>query len=121
LIVGKEDLLIKAFQALLETAVKFSSNRGEVCLSGKTTPTESSLVIEATGRTIPPQALPRFFDVLAIGESITPGGDLGLGPPVAERIISLFGGSVTVENLDPSGIRLGIDLKPAAAPSTPAE
>ena len=118
LIVGKEDLLIKAFQALLETAVKFSSSGATVRLSGKNTPTESRLVIEATGRKIPPQALPRFFDVLAIGESITPGGDLGLGPPVAERIISLFGGSVTVENLDPSGIRLGIDLKSAAVPST---
>jgi len=114
LIVGREDLLIKAFQAILETAVKFSSGGTTVRVSGGTTPTETRLAIETTGRKIPSQALPRFFDVLAIGESITPGGDLGLGPPVAERIISLFGGSVAVENLDPPGIRLEIGLKNAA-------
>jgi K+-sensing histidine kinase KdpD len=71
------------------------------------------LAIETSGRKIPSQAIPRFFDVLAIGEAIAPGGDLGLGPPVAERIISLFGGSVAVENLDPPGIRLEISLKNA--------
>jgi DNA-binding response OmpR family regulator len=113
-IVGQEDLLIKAIQALLETAVKFCQKQGTVQLSGTTARTESGLVIEASGRKIPPQALDRFFDVLAIGESITPGGDLGLGPPVAERIISLFGGSVAVENLEPAGIRLVINLKTAA-------
>jgi K+-sensing histidine kinase KdpD len=116
LIVGREDLLIKAFQALLETAVKFSSSGATVRLSGSAALTETRLAIETSGRKIPPQALARFFDVLAIGDSITPGGDLGLGPPVAERIISLFGGSVAVENLDPPGIRLAIVLKTAAEP-----
>jgi len=49
--------------------------------------------------------------VFSIKEPITPGGDLGLGPPVAERIISLFGGLVVVENQDPPGIRLKVHLK----------
>jgi len=60
---------------------------------------------------IPEKLIPQFFDVLSIGEAIVPGGDLGLRPAVAERIISLFGGSVTVENLDPNGIRLNVHLK----------
>ena len=114
MIVGEAYLLSKAFQALLETAVKFCERGGRVRLSGRTVPGGVGLAIEAFGRKIPPQALARFFDVLAIGESITPGGDLGLGPPVAERIISLFGGSVAVENLTPPGIRLQIVLKSAA-------
>ena len=115
-IVGQEDLLIRAFQALLETAVKFSSSGATVRVAGSTTPTETRLAIETSGRKIPLPALARFFDVLAIGEAITPGGDLGLGPPMAERIISLFGGSVAVENLDPPGIRLGIGFKNAVGP-----
>jgi C4-dicarboxylate-specific signal transduction histidine kinase len=51
--------------------------------------------------------------VFSIGEAITPGGDLGLGPPVSQRILSLFGGSITVENLEPSGIQLTVILKNA--------
>lgn len=108
---GHEGLLIKAFQTLLETAVKFSKSGGTVRLFDNPTPTGVGLAIEATGRVIPLQALPRFFDVLAIGGTITPGGDLGLGPPVADRIISLFGGSVTVANREPPGIRFQIELK----------
>jgi hypothetical protein len=60
--------------------------------------------------------LTRFFEVLAICECVTSGGDLGLAPAVAERIIALFGGAVTVENLDPPGIRLCVRLKSATAP-----
>ena len=113
MIVGEENVLRKAFQALLETAVKFCERGSRVRLSISTAPLETCLAIEASGRKIPPQVLARFFDVLAIGEAITPGGDLGLVPAVAERIISLFGGSVAVENLTPPGIRLQIVLKTA--------
>jgi K+-sensing histidine kinase KdpD len=71
------------------------------------------VVIESHGRTIPGPALPKFFDLFSIGEASTPGRDLGLGPPVAYRILSLFAASVSVANLDPSGIRLTILLKNA--------
>jgi hypothetical protein len=58
----------------------------------------------------------KFFDIFSIGEAITPGGDLGLGPPVAYRILSLFGASVGVANLDHlRGIRLTVSLKPSPA------
>jgi hypothetical protein len=40
--------------------------------------------------------------------------DLGLGPPMAYRILSLFGASVSVRNRQPSGIQLTISLKDAA-------
>ncbi|MHB8475842.1 MAG: hypothetical protein ACYDBZ_06100 [Steroidobacteraceae bacterium] len=60
--------------------------------------------------TISSTAMPKFFDVFSSGESLTPRGDLGLGPAVARRILCLFGGSVSVENLEPAGIRLTISL-----------
>jgi hypothetical protein len=46
-----------------------------------------------------------------IGESVTPGWDLGLGPSMAFRIVSLFGGSVMIENQVPAGIRLTAVLR----------
>jgi two-component system, sensor histidine kinase and response regulator len=117
-VLGESELLEKAVHSLLETAVKFSEDSTSVRLIGSTSPADAQLVIEAAGRAIPLDALPRFFDVLAIAEAITPGGDLGLAPAVAERILSALGGSVTLENLSLPGIRLTVALKavdPASA------
>jgi two-component system, sensor histidine kinase and response regulator len=111
LVVGDEDLLVRALHALLETAVKFSGMDENVSLACGAACDSRGLIIESHGRTIPNAALAKFFDVFTIGEAITPGGDLGLGPPLAFRILSLFGASVTVMNWEQSGIRLTISLK----------
>jgi two-component system sensor histidine kinase/response regulator len=118
-VLGDEELLTRALHALLETAVKFSEKGELVRLSRPhspdTAPHSQRITIESCGRTIPGSALPKFFDLLSIGEAITPGGDLGLGPPMAYRILSLFGASVSVANRDPSGIRLTVSLRDAAS------
>ncbi len=117
LVMGQEDLLVKALSALLETAVKFSEKGETVRLAREALPDSLSLLIESDGGTIPGAALAKFFDLFSIGEAITAGGDLGLGPPVAYRILMLFGASVSVANRDPSGIRLTISLP--ATPGSP--
>jgi len=116
-VLGEEDLLVRALHALLETAVKFSVDGAIVRLARNFTSNSRELIVESHGRTIPSPAIPKFFDILAIGEAITPGGDLGLGPPLACRILSLFGASVSVANRNPSGIRITISLQDTA-PST---
>jgi two-component system, sensor histidine kinase and response regulator len=110
LVVGDLDLLVRAVQALLEIAVKFSAQGETVQVTRECIANSPALAIESKGRTIPDAVLPRFFDALAIGEAITPGGDLGLGPALACRILSLFGASVTVTNRGTSGIRLVLSL-----------
>jgi signal transduction histidine kinase len=52
--------------------------------------------------------------VFAIGEALTPGGDIGLGPPLARRILELFGGAVTIENTDPPGVLLTVTFPSVA-------
>ena len=111
LVLGDADLLVKAFHALIETAVKFSTDGETVRLSLEVMPDFSRVIIESHGRTIPSPTLKKFFDLFAISEASTPGGDLGLGPAVASRILSLFAASVSVANLDPPGICLIISLK----------
>jgi two-component system sensor histidine kinase/response regulator len=111
-VVAKRDLLLKAMQALLETAVKFSKADEVVRLKCVAASSGIHVLIRGNGR-IPESAIANFFQVFSIGEAITPGGDLGLGPPVSQRILSLFGGSITVENLRPSGIQLTVFLKTA--------
>lgn len=116
LVVGDEHLLVKALRRLLETAIKFSEKGETVRLTCE--PEPRKVIIESGSRIIPGDALPKFFDVFSIGDAITPGGDLGLGPPVASRILSLFGGSVSVANRDPSGIKLIVSLKAITPPAT---
>lgn len=111
-VVAKRDLLRKAIQALLETAVKFSKSGEAVRLKCQADPAGIEVLIRSGGR-IPESAIANFFQVFSIGEAITPGGDLGLGPPVSQRILSLFGGSIAVENLEPSGIQLSVSLRRA--------
>jgi len=115
LVVGDERLLVRALQALLETAVKFSKSGETVALAREVVPGSVRVIVESRGRTIPVSAMPKFFDLLSIKEAITPGGDLGLGPAVAYRILALFGASVSVANRDPSGIRLAITLRNAGS------
>ena len=102
LVLGDEELLVRAFHALLETAVKFSEEGEAVRITREVVPDSVRVVIESRGRTIPSSALEKFFELFSIAEASTPGGDLGLGPPVAYRILSLFGASVSVANQDPS-------------------
>src|ERR1700733_5953046 len=109
-VVAKRDLLQKAIQALLETAVKFSKTGQAVRVTCQTGPDGVQVLIRSCGR-IPESAIANFFQVFSIGDAITAGGDLGLGPPVSQRIVALFGGSITVENLEPSGIQLTVILK----------
>ena len=110
-VLGERDLLAKAMQALLETAVKFSEAGETVRLACQRVEDSFEVVIESRGRTIPAPAIPKFFDLFTIGEAFTPGGDLGLGPSLAFRILSLFRGSVKVENRSPAGIRLTVLLR----------
>jgi CheY-like chemotaxis protein/light-regulated signal transduction histidine kinase (bacteriophytochrome) len=120
LVLGDEVLLVRALHALLETAVKFSEKGKTVQLYSDVVCDSARVTIETQGRTIPDSALAKFFDLFSIGEATTPGGDLGLGPPVAYRILSLFGASVSVANRAPSGIRLAISLKKGALPEIDA-
>jgi len=107
---GQEDLLVRSFHALLQTAVKVSQEGGTVRLAREVVPGSLRLIIESHGWTVPNSAIATFFDTFSISEAISPGGDLGLSAPVASRILSLFGSTVTVSNREPSGIRLTIEF-----------
>ncbi len=107
---GREPLMIRALHSLLETAVKFSSQAEALRLNVVDSEDKILLTIEATGWSIPPELLPVFFDRLAVDSSIAPGGDLGLAPAVAQRLVAACGGSLRVENITPRGIRIEVEL-----------
>jgi DNA-binding response OmpR family regulator len=110
-LLADEGLLVRAFRALLETAVRFSQEGETVRLAYEGGSHPATLVIESKGKAIPSPVMPKFFELFSVSEASTPGGDLGLGPAVAYRILSLFGASVSVANLAPAGIRLVVSLE----------
>lgn len=109
------ELLTKAFSALIETAVKFSCKDSMVDISCNLMDNEIIISIIANGKVVPEEYLPEFFEVFSTSSTITQGGDLGLGPPVAESIIMLHHGLATVENLEPPGIKFTVRI-PLASP-----
>jgi len=112
-VLGSEDLLVKALAALFEAAIHFSAPGECVRLSRETEGASVRVIIETRGETIPATALETFFDLLAAGEASTGGISFGLGLATAKRVLALFGGAVSVANRDPSGIRLIISLRHA--------
>jgi two-component system sensor histidine kinase/response regulator len=111
LVLGDQDLLVRALHSLFETAIKFSQEGETVRLAREAGADSLTVIIESRGKRIPDPAMEQFFDPFAISEASTPGKHLGLGPCLAYRILALFGASVSVANIDPSGIRLTISLK----------
>ncbi len=113
LVVGHEELLIRALHRLLKVAVQFCVPDEGVLVTAQTLPGSIEVTIDSQGKRLPPQEASKFFDILSVGEANTPAGHLGLAPAVSYRILSLFGASVSVENREePLGIRITISFTP---------
>ncbi len=109
---GAAAYLTRALQSLLETAVKFAREGTTVRLAATGSGREVGLSLEVEGRELPPEVASGFFDFQAQAE-VMPGGDLGLGPALAERIVMLYGGRVRVENVRGVGIRFLVRFRSA--------
>lgn len=115
-VLGETKLFVRAFRALFDAMVKLTASGGRCLVSHVWTPEGACVLLQATGVTVPVDVLPRFFDILGFDEALTVGGDLGLGPPVAERILSVYGGRVAIENCDPPGVRFSVHLRTPGLP-----
>lgn len=115
---GDTRLLPHAFRALLEIAARLSAPGETVRLT--TSPRDGStpaVRIDALGCEAPAETLPAFLDHLAHSQDASRRSYVGLSPEVAQRIFTLFGCRLSVENLLPPGIRFTVtfpDSEPAA-------
>jgi signal transduction histidine kinase len=113
-----QGLLVDAMAALAECAVKFSAEGESIRLRAHRSGASVYVRVDASGPGIPPDVLPRFFDMLSVPEPLIPGGDLGLGPAVAAEVVRLLGGSTGVESSE-RGVSFVVCLR--AAEPTKAE
>lgn len=113
-IAGCDAELSMAFQALIDTAIRFSDGSNTVDVGWRVSDDTVRLQVDSTGYKVPEKYLGSVFEVMSISESIFPGGDFGLGPAVARQIMQLHGGTVGIENRGDEGVRLVAEIARAS-------
>lgn len=110
-VLADRHLLGKALNAIVKTAVKLCPRGKSINLGCIQDEDEAIFTIDIMGQQIPEDVLANFFEVFSVCKRITHDCDLGLAPPVAERIVSLLGGSLTVKNTVPEGARFELRIR----------
>jgi heavy metal sensor kinase len=111
---------------LLSNALKFTPEGGEVRVGLRPLPGRVEMVVEDTGRGIPPEHLPHIFDRLYRAPDAHPQDGrekgLGLGLSFVQWIAGAHGGSVQAASAPGRGSRFTVLLpaSPVARPRLPA-
>lgn len=114
LILGDETLLACGFEILLKLAVKFSSPQTTLIIEYTFIDKLIKISIKTTGWIIPDKYKNSFFDLFGVTETIIPGGDLGLAPPLVGYIFKTFDGKIEFQNLTPNGVCFTVTLPMAS-------
>jgi heavy metal sensor kinase len=99
---------------LFSNAFKFTPEGGQVRVTVRPAGDRVEIVVEDTGRGIPPEHLPyifdRFYRVTASGTAPTPEQGLGLGLSFVAWIAQAHGGTVDVDSTPGQGTRFTVRL-----------
>jgi signal transduction histidine kinase len=97
---GDSKSLERAIDAVLDNAIKFSPDGGDVCVEVDYNDTQLWVKIEDRGVGIPKEKIShifdRFFRIDQVGGYLFRG--LGLGLSIAKQVITQHGGEITVES-----------------------
>lgn len=115
-VVGDRDLLFQALSNLIDNAVKYTPEGGELTLSVAATPEAVEVEVRDNGPGIPSElrteVFRRFFR--ADNSRSTPGSGLGLS--LVEAVVALHGGSIELDDNRPGlRVRLGLPRPQAGA------
>jgi two-component system OmpR family sensor kinase len=97
---GDAEKLHRAFSNILDNAIKYNIDGGQIELTADQSVTELMVTIANTGPGVPEAGIPKVFDQFYRVEksrSIQHGGS-GLGLAIVKRIIELHDGKVTLES-----------------------
>jgi signal transduction histidine kinase len=101
---GDEELLERAFENLIRNAREAAGDRGRVVVEAGADSERLHVGVTDDGPGFPPGT-----DVARPFVSVRPGG-LGLGLPIAIKIVTLHGGTVRLGSNHPRGARVDVDL-----------
>jgi len=86
---------------LLHNAAKFTPEGGRIGLRAGSHADDVEIVVQDEGRGIPPELLPHIFGLFEQGDTVPlarSDGGLGLGLPLARRLVEMHGGTLTAES-----------------------
>jgi signal transduction histidine kinase len=99
-LLADEDLLIQLMLNLLNNAVKYTDDGGEVIMEWQARDGLAELMVRDTGPGIPPEHLPHVFERFYRVDSARSRaeGGAGLGLSICRWIAEAHGGSISVES-----------------------
>lgn len=88
---------------LLTNAARYTEPGGHICLRARQTADHIELRVQDDGIGIPPEMLPRMFDLFVQGQrsSDRADGGLGIGLALVKNLVALHGGTVTAHSDGP--------------------
>jgi len=104
------DLLILAFRNLLDNALKFTSQDGQVQVRATDDGNLAVIEVADTGPGIPEDEMPHIFEELYRGQQAKRVAGSGLGLALVQRIIKLHGGEISVFSRDQQGTVMTVRL-----------
>ena len=118
--------LTQVFSNLLNNASKYSERKGRISLTVERKSSEVTVSVKDTGVGIPPDMLPKIFELFTqVDTSLERSqGGLGIGLTLVERLVVMHGGSVSARSEGPGHgseflVRLPIIIEPVNVPPTP--
>jgi signal transduction histidine kinase len=102
---GDEELLERAFENLVRNAREAAGTAGHVVIQARREGTEAALTVSDDG----PGLSPAERDALRPFKTTKAGG-LGLGLPLAMKIVKLHGGALTMASRSPRGLAVTVHL-----------
>ncbi|MGZ0655584.1 hybrid sensor histidine kinase/response regulator [Coraliomargarita sp. W4R72] len=105
-----DDLLNEALGAILKLASKFSDQTKKVTIHVIGVEDSLRIVIKSWGYRLPEKHIGNLFKVMAIPDSLFPGGDLGLSAPMARQVLISHGGEVSARNHDEGGVIFNVSI-----------
>lgn len=116
---GNKEMLNQVWLNLLDNAIKFTPEHGEIEVSMRQAEDKIEITIRDNGAGISPAALPRVFDKFYQQDTSHSTAGNGLGLTIVRKITELHGGTVTCESVPMQGTTFTL-LLPASKklPST---
>jgi signal transduction histidine kinase len=120
-LLADRDKLTQVLVNLLDNAIKYSPDGGDVVVGARTDGERMQLWVRDHGLGIPPDALETIFERYARVESTRHQliRGTGLGLPIVRQIVELHGGRVWVESTYGLGSTFHVTLPLARPPDTP--
>jgi signal transduction histidine kinase len=115
--------LVQIFSNLLNNAARYTDDSGRISLTVRRENRELVVAVRDTGVGIPPEMLPRVFDLFTqvdpvLRRSGRNQGGLGIGLTLVRTLVEMHGGSVEARSAGPrQGSEFRVRLPLAASPS----